>query len=132
MLLTARGGIADQLQIQPGSSVIWLETLRLVESIPMSVISHFLPYVGLEIIYEEYQGGSLHQLLEDKGVLLRRKMSLISAQLPRGEDASLLQMPRNQPILRVKSVNVEIPTNLPVEYAVVRTRADRVQLHVEL
>jgi GntR family phosphonate transport system transcriptional regulator len=37
-------------------------------------------------------------------------------------------MPQNRPVLRVKSVNIDQRDSRPVEYAVTRFRADRIQL----
>ena len=44
----------------------------------------------------------------------------------------LLMMPANQPVLRIKSVNVNPQTGTPVEYSITRFRADRVQLRLDL
>lgn len=80
---------------------------------------------------EAYAGGSLHAFLtEHLDLRLRRVESLVTATLPQGDDAQLLSMPRNTPVLRVKSLNVCEDTGAPVEYALTRFRADRVQLSV--
>ena len=54
--------------------------------------------------------------------------SLVTAALPLGDDAELLAMPRNRPVLRVKTVNRITVDGSPGEYALSRFRADRVQL----
>jgi GntR family phosphonate transport system transcriptional regulator len=50
--------------------------------------------------------------------------------LPQGDDAKTLGMPQNRPVLRVKSVNVDDRDGTPVEYAIARFRADRIQLRI--
>jgi len=50
--------------------------------------------------------------------------------LPQGDDAKLLGMPQNRPVLRVKSVNVDERDGTPIEYAITRFRADRIQLRI--
>ena len=132
IVLPARGGVADKLGLKPETPVIWLETLRMVEEQPFCIISHFLPHYGLEFVLDEFEGGSLHQLLMDRNIIPMRRLSLVTSMLPVGEDAKYLQMPTNLPVLRVKSVNVNEATEKPVEYAVTRFRADRVQLNIAI
>lgn len=132
IIIPARGGIASRLGIENGSDVIFLETLRTVDEVPFCVISHFLPLEGMEIIYEKYNKGSLHNFVKKHcGAGLKRKESLISSVMPEPGDAELLKMPRNLPVLRVKSLNVSIDTGIPVEYVVTRFRGDATQLLVQ-
>lgn len=132
IIVPARGGVAEKLELEQEAPVIWLETLRMVEDLPFCIISHFLPFDEFRFVIDQFKGGSLHQLLMDNNIVPIRRMSLITSQLPIGEDAKYLQMPASQPVLRVKSINVNKSTEKPVEYAVTRFRADRVQLNVAI
>jgi hypothetical protein len=79
----------------------------------------------------EHRSGSLHEFLKLRfGLELRRAESLITSVLPLGDDARLLQMSQSQPLLRVKSINLDVNSRTPVEYALARWRADRVQLRI--
>ena len=128
-VIPARGGVASRLQIPEGEQVIFIETLREVEGKPFCVISHFIPLHLCPEILEDYDGGSLHSFLKTHcGIELKRSESLISAILVEGDDASMLNMPRHAPALRVKSTNLDIKTNNPIEYAVTRFRGDATQL----
>ena len=130
-LIPAMGGVASRLKLVEGADVIYIETLRQVESKPFCVISHFLPYRHFSEIFDCYDAGSLHEFLcSYYGVELRREESLISSVLPDVDDASLLSMPRHVPVLRVKSLNLNNKTNIPVEYAVTRFRGDAAQLSI--
>jgi GntR family phosphonate transport system transcriptional regulator len=132
LAIPAQGGVARRLDLAPGASVAWIETLRLVDDRPFCVISHFLPTARVPAFLETYAGGSLHQHLRDAhGISVLRRESFVSAALPQGEDASLLAMPRHQPVLRVKSLNVDLRDGAPVEYCLTRFRADCMQLHVQ-
>jgi GntR family phosphonate transport system transcriptional regulator len=127
----AQGGVARWLQLDDGEPVIWIETLRSVDESPFCVISHYLPAALLPGLIEDYEGGSLHEFIESAhGWRLQRTESLISSTLPQGDDASLLAMPAAMPVLRVKSVNVRDRDGIPVEYALTRFRADRMQLRI--
>jgi GntR family phosphonate transport system transcriptional regulator len=129
--LHAVGGVAKRLKIDDGDEVVFLETLRAVEEKPFCVCSHFIPMKGFESVFEHYSSGSLHQFIEMHcGTQLQRTESLISAVLPELEDSILLNMPRNLPILRVKSVNVSIEDERPIEYVITRFRGDAAQLAI--
>lgn len=131
LAIPARGGVATRLQLAENEPVIWIESLRMTDDRPICVISHFLPRRDFPDLLEKYHGGSLHEHIAFRyGLKLRRIESLVSAVLPQGDDASLLGMPQNQPVLRVKSVNVGERDGTPLEYALTRFRADRIQLRI--
>ncbi len=130
-VLPATQRAAERLNIAEGDSMVWIETLRTTDDRPLCVISHFLPKNRFPDIEERYGGGSLHELLAaEYGCQIRRTESLVTAVLPQGDDARLLEMPQNRPVLRVKSVNVDDRDGAPVEYAITRFRADRIQLRI--
>jgi GntR family phosphonate transport system transcriptional regulator len=129
--LGAIAGVAERLDIAEGEAVHWIETLRLVEGRPLCVISHFAPAERFPDLLERFERDSLHALLEaGYGCRLRRTESLVTAVLPQGDDARMLGMSQNRPVLRVKSVNVNDRDGTPVEYAITRFRADRIQLRI--
>lgn len=131
LLIPARGGVAQRLGLQEDMPVVWLETLRLVDGRPYCVISHFLPHAHFHGLLENYAGGSLHDFIHSQyRISLRRVESLVTATLPLGDDAGLLNMSQHQPVLRVKSVNVNVRDATPLEYALTRFRADRIQLRI--
>ncbi|MFT6123049.1 MAG: GntR family phosphonate transport system transcriptional regulator [Oleiphilaceae bacterium] len=128
-LVPARSGVASRLNIEEGEPVIFIETLREVAGKPFCIISHFIPGAVCPAILEGYEHGSLHDFLKlHCDIELRRSESLISAVLTEADDASLLNMPKQAPILRVKSINLNINTDKPIEYSVTRFRGDATQL----
>ncbi|MGD8784861.1 MAG: phosphonate metabolism transcriptional regulator PhnF [Thioalkalispiraceae bacterium] len=130
--LPARKSIAARLQILEGEDVLYIETLRNVENKPFCLISHYLPFKLFSEVYDNYMSGSLHGFLSEKcGVELKRTESLVTAILPSTDDASLLNMPRQSPVLRVKSLNLDVQTNKPVEIAITRFRGDATQLSIK-
>jgi GntR family transcriptional regulator, phosphonate transport system regulatory protein len=130
MIAPASTGVARNLQLAPYASVLWIETLRMADELPFCVISHFLPVEPFSLMLDEYQDGSLHELLANNCGALRRTESLVTAVLPQGDDAKLLCITQNRPLLRVKSLNVLEQDGTPVEYAITRFRADRIQLRI--
>lgn len=131
-LIPARSGVASRLQIKEGEAVVFIETLREVNGKPFCIISHFIPASISQDILDNYNHGSLHDFLNlHCDIELKRSESLISAVLPEADDASLLNMPKQAPILRVKSINLNINTSKPVEYSVTRFRGDATQLSIQ-
>ncbi len=123
--------VAERLKIQVTEPVVWIESVRTAEGRPLCIISHFLPAIRFPGLESRYIGGSLHELLWNQyQVKPQRQESLVTSVLPQGEDARHLGMPQNRPVLRVKSVNVDAQTGQPVEYAITRFRADRIQLRI--
>jgi len=132
-IIPASGSVATRLHLTENDSVVWIESLRLADDRPICVISHFLPQRLFPELLDEYLGGSLHEHLESQYQFkLRRIESLVSAMLPQGDDATLLGMAQHQPVLRVKSVNVDERDETPIEYALTRFCADRIQLRINL
>lgn len=130
-IVPASDAVARKLSLQTGERVFWIETLRRADNSPLCVISHFLPAENYPEVEKGYSGGSLHQFLQNNySISLRRTESLVTSCLPQGDDARLLSMPQNRPVLRVKSLNVEGTSGVPVEYAITRFRADIVQLSI--
>lgn len=130
-LATADAVTASDLDLDEGDPVIELDVLRLVEGSPMTIATIALPAHRFEAVLEEYTGGSLHGHLEQRyGIAPRRERSVVTAVMPRTEDAHLLKVPRNRPLLRVISVNVDPADDRPVERCVTRMRADRCQLEI--
>lgn len=131
LVIPARNGIARRLQLAQNDDVIWIESLRYANNNPVCVISHFLPLVRFPDLLIQYAGGSLHEFIQHRyGITLRRHESLVTAENPQGEDAALLAMPVNRPLLRVKSINVCVQDGSPLEYGLTRFRADRIQLRI--
>jgi GntR family phosphonate transport system transcriptional regulator len=131
-VIEAPNGIADALGLQPRSNVLWLETLRYADEVPLCLISHFLPFSPFGESLDDYRGGSLHEVLTGQFGSLRRRESLVTAVVASEEDAKMLRVMPGQPVLRVKSLNVLEKGGAPVEYAITRFRADMIQLRIDL
>lgn len=133
LVIPARGGVASRLALAEGELVIWLETLRLANGRPFCLISHFLVHDGFERVNETYANGPLHPFLCRRfGADLREVEELATARLPQGDDAALLAIPRDTPLLRVKRVYVDDRTGRRAEYVLLRFRADRLPPRLEI
>ncbi|MEB0040085.1 MULTISPECIES: phosphonate metabolism transcriptional regulator PhnF [unclassified Pseudomonas] len=115
-------GLADQ------APLIELQTLRLVDSQPVSLIRHRYCASRSEML-AAYTGGSLRQFFADHDLPLTRTFSLIGARLPSREEAGLLLMPRHLPVLSVLTLSRD-RSGQPVELAQSTSRSDRFQYQV--
>lgn len=129
--VAATAGVANELGLETGSEVLWLEILRTVEGWPFSVSSSFFSLPRHAALAEAYTGGSLHACYEGLFATVPvRSRSLVTAVMPRGDDAHRLKIPRNRPLLRIKSLNIHPDDGRPLEYTVTRARSDRIQLEI--
>lgn len=124
--------VAQALKLDGGNTVWRLTTLREVEGVPVSIIDHWLPLGPFPSLAAEYQGGSLHALLARRyGIRPQRRSTAVSAVLPLAAVARQLRMPAGHPVLRLRTLNVDVGTGQPFEYAVSSIRADRLELVIE-
>lgn len=124
--------VGAALRLDPGNTAWRLETLRAVEGRPVTLITHWLPLKPFPELAAAYRGGSLHDLLARRyGVATRRRTTAIAAQIADPADARLLRMAPNHPVLRLRTLNVDAATAAPVELALSRIRADRLELVVD-
>jgi GntR family phosphonate transport system transcriptional regulator len=128
----ARGNVARKLELPQGTPVVYLQSMRIVDTCPFCVSSHYFPSPEFDFILDNYSGGSLHRFISDRcGRRLKRISSLIRAALPSEPDRRLLNMPSGIAVLIVRSVNVERITGLSVEYVETQFRGDAIQLSVK-
>ncbi|MEA3468722.1 MAG: phosphonate metabolism transcriptional regulator PhnF, partial [Thermodesulfobacteriota bacterium] len=124
--------VAQQLNIIKNDPVVLIETLREVDEIPFCIVSHYFQYTKFYRVLKTYQQGSLHSfILQHYNLKLLRSQSLITAVMAEPDDAELLQITKNAPLLRVKSLNIDALTKDPVEFVITRFRGDTAQLSVE-
>lgn len=115
-------GLADQ------APLIELQTLRMVDGQPVSLIRHRYCASRTEML-APYIGGSLRQFFAERDLPLTRTFSLIGARLPSREEAGLLLMPRHLPVLSVFTLSRD-SSGQPVELAQSTSRSDRFQYQV--
>nr|MBF0223581.1 phosphonate metabolism transcriptional regulator PhnF [Desulfobulbaceae bacterium] len=124
--------VAEKLGVKENTPVIYIETLRKVDGLPFCIVSHFFSYIEFHSLLKKYKEGSLHDFIyQHYNINLRRALTLVTAVIPQSDDAELLQINKNTPILRVKSLNINSSTGEPVEYVVTRFRGDAAQLSIE-
>ncbi|MFL9927203.1 phosphonate metabolism transcriptional regulator PhnF [Herbaspirillum lusitanum] len=130
--LPAGADVAQLLEIEPGAPVLKVELLDLADEHVVSVCTQYFPlprFAGFIDLYRESR--STAEAFARLGILrFARKMSRISARLPRAEVARDLQQAKSLPVLYVESVYAD-DEGVPIEYGITRFAGDSVQVVVE-
>lgn len=129
--------VAKNLQINQGEPVALIEHLGFADSepiivatsyFPLNLFPNFLAAENIELLQEIKSISKLMQKLYNCDHI--RRSTSVSTQLIKAQDARLLQVALNQPILLVESINTNQKEEI-IEYGVTRFRGDKVQLDFE-
>ena len=101
--------VATGLGVRPGSRLVVLERLGLADDRPVSLTRHYFPMARLQGIFQALQSHPrITDALRAVGVEdYLRQQTRVSARLPTTNEAELLRMARNQPVLATENVNVD-------------------------
>jgi GntR family transcriptional regulator len=114
--------IAASLNIEPGTSVLHLRRLRLVEGRPVAL--HDAHVNTIQITRAELDAvGSLYTLLEQRGIELAEADETLEATTADAVTGELLQVPRGAPLLKVTRLTWD-RRHMPVEVVTALYRAD--------
>ena len=129
VVLEADKSVARALRLMPGAAVLRMDSVGKADERVIGLFWHFYPYDRFQGLDELFRSlGSITEALKRLGVSdYTRKSTRISARMPGGEEARLLQQARTRPVLVTESVNVDAEGR-PIEYGLARWASDRVQL----
>lgn len=124
--------VAPKLELKPGAPVALIEMLDLADSQPLGVSSSYFPLHRFPDMVQRFQDTqSISKLVREiYGCDHIRLCTHVSARPVKPQDARLLNLPFNQPILLVESVNVD-ENGKVIEYTVSRFRGDCMELVLE-
>ena len=127
--MPADAEIAKKLEIPLGDPVAVVDILGLGDRHPLNISTSYFPLHRFPDILQQCQNfhSISHLLKEVYGCEPIRRQTNISARLVRPQDARLLKIALNQPILLVESVNVE-RKDAVIEYGITRFRGDGMKL----
>ncbi|WP_019502514.1 phosphonate metabolism transcriptional regulator PhnF [Pseudanabaena sp. PCC 6802] len=129
--------VAKGLEIAPGESVALVERLGFADGEPISITTGYFPLKHFPNLLDPFSLEQLQALQslskwlqQNYGCDHIRRSTTVSARSVLPQDARLLQLPLNQPVLLAESVNVDRAGKV-IEYGVTRLRGDRVELAFE-
>lgn len=130
--LPAETQIADDLRIRRGRPVVFAERLSRVDGRPIAIGRHWFSaarFPGIATLLAEER--SISKVLARLGVPdFVRRGTRISARVPTGHEASLLEQPRTLPVQVTHAVNYD-PQGNPVEVSIGIYPSNRVHVVVE-
>lgn len=131
-IIPADSKLAKRLELTIDTPVVLFERLSFVDELPISVSSHYFPGPLFSNLSEHFQRyHSISKILQNEyGCDHIRRSTQISARVVQPQDARLLELPANAPILLTESINVD-QTGRRIEYGVTRFRGDRMELVIE-
>jgi GntR family transcriptional regulator, phosphonate transport system regulatory protein len=124
--------VAEGLEIEMGEGVVAMERLGLADGWPIKVAtSYFALRYFPDILRQLERSGSISLMFREVyGCDHLRRCTTVSAQMVAPEDARLLALALNQPVLQVEAINVDQHGRV-IEYGVTRFRSDRTELVIE-
>ncbi len=128
----AEASVAAALGIRAGGRVVLLERLGLADGRPVSVSMHYFPSQRSRRLLDALRRyPSITEALRSVGVPdYRRQTTRVTARMPSAQEAELLRMPRNRPLLVAENVNVDRAGRV-VEFGIARYPTPRVQIVFE-
>ena len=130
--LPADDRVAEGLKIRKGAAVVLIERLGDADGRPISISSHFFPaarFPGLVSWYEQEK--SITRALARCGLDdYLRLTTRVRARRATAEEARMLQLPANTPVLETEAINVD-PDGKRIEFGISRFASNRIELLFE-
>ena len=125
--------VADILKLAPGTEIVLLERLRIVDGVPWQLTTAYLPYAVCAPVLElDMSRRSLYEVLEqDLGLDLHRGRRSVESALAGKIVAEHLAIRENDPVL-ILSGATYLSDGRPIEHFVGIHRGDRSRFDVEL
>ena len=127
--LPASSAVAKALEIDPGEAVFLIERLSFANDQPISISNSYFPSKMFpDLLSHQRKMWSISTLVREVyGYDHIRRHTKVSARVVQPEDARLLKLPLNYPILFVESINTNQNHDI-IEYGMTRFRSDRMEL----
>jgi GntR family transcriptional regulator len=130
--LGANAKLAQKLKLVPGSPLIELRRLRLANDEPMALETVYLVKARVpELDVEGLKTGSLYELLQAAGIVIRSAVQQVQATVLSEDEADLLEVPPFSPSLLVERLVLSSAGEI-VEFARTLYRADRYRFEVNV
>lgn len=130
--LPANSRIAAKTEVTSGETVALLERLGLADNRPLKVASSYFPLSRFPDILDRLREiSSISRVFADiYGCDHRRRSTVVTAQTVSSDDARLLGVAYNSPVLVAEAINTDEQGSV-IEYGVTRFRADRTELVIQ-
>lgn len=133
MSVSAPPAVAHRLALQPGEQVVFIERLRFLGDLPLSLDKTYLaPDVGARVLAHPLESNDIFTLLEDvTGRRLGSASLAVEAVPADAHSAAILQIPENAAVLLLERLT-NLDDGRPVDLEYIRMRGDRITLRGNL
>jgi GntR family transcriptional regulator len=133
MTVAAPPSVANKLQLSPGASVVFIERLRYLGDLPLSLdMTYLAPDIGHEVIEHSLETNDVFALIEQvTGRRLGNAGLAIEAVPADAHAAAILQVPDGASLLLLERLT-HLDDGRPVDLEYIRLRGDRITLRSNL
>ena len=129
-LIAADKKVADRLGIEPGSNVVYISRLRLVDGEPVQVEKSYFPLKYAFLLEEDLNDGSMFECLkETAGAKVASSEKMIELCRATAEEAALMDVKKGDYLLFVKSTAYD-ENGEPMYAGIQLINGDRFSLYV--
>ena len=121
--------VADRLHVSPGTDVLYIERLRRLNGLPLSLDLTYIPLdVGSDLLGEDLENTDIFRLLETlTGTPLGHAEIILEAVSTDAHSAAVLQAPRGAAVLMLERLTY-LADGRPVDLEFIRFRGDRISM----
>jgi GntR family transcriptional regulator len=125
--------VAENLQLDEGNDVIFLERLRSANDEPIVLVDTYLPNSLVQnILSKNLENESLYKIIErDYGYMIQKAIRTIEPSIAGEYEAKLLGVKKGAPVQYIETVTY-LDSGVPIEYSIAKYRGDRSTFSFEL
>ncbi|KAA0099056.1 GntR family transcriptional regulator [Mycolicibacterium sp. P1-18] len=133
MTVSAPPAVANRLKLSPGEPAVFVERLRYLGDLPLSLdMTYLAPDIGREVIEHGLEANDVFALIEEvTGQRLGEANLAVEAVPADPHSAALLQVPDGTPVLLLERLT-HLDDGRPVDLEYIRMRGDRITLRGNL
>ncbi len=133
LLVTPPPAVARRLQLKPGESAVYIERLRFLGDLPLSLdLTYLVPDIGEEVLTRDLETNDVFALLEQiSGGPLGSADLALEAITADAHSAATLQMPEGAALLMLERLT-KLDDGRPVDLEYIRMRGDRITMRGSL
>jgi GntR family transcriptional regulator len=133
MPVSAPPSVANRLQLRPGEQVLFVERLRYLGDLPLSLdMTYLAPDVGDAVIEHSLESNDVFALIEQvTGQRLGAATLAVEAVAADAHSAAILQVPDGAAVLLLERLT-HLDDGRPVDLEYIRMRGDRITLRGNL
>jgi GntR family transcriptional regulator len=133
MAVSAPPTVAQRLRLEPGQQVVFIERLRYLGGLPLSLdLTYLEPEIGTQVLTHSLESNDIFALIEQLTGRPLGAASLALEAIPAdAHSAAALQVPDGAPLLMLERLT-SLDDDTPVDLEYIRMRGDRITMRGNL